>query len=181
MFAYFNPTALSHSQTELFRSLVEGKVVWDLFCGSGLLAAFAARLGATKVVGIDKADWPGWHRYRSLENLDLVRAYLDGYDPDPDVADVSVLSWPPNSPVSIPGLRRYLARSGQIIYFGQNDGCTQCGTPELWAHFLHRELMHIEGVSYSDMLVYGTYIPEGREPEHPQEVQAVKDWAIITR
>lgn len=36
--------------------MVQGKTVLDLGCGSSILSMFAAKAGASKVIGIDQSD-----------------------------------------------------------------------------------------------------------------------------
>lgn len=37
-------------------SIIKGKLVLDLGCGSSILSMFAAQAGAKKVIGIDQSD-----------------------------------------------------------------------------------------------------------------------------
>jgi hypothetical protein len=154
---------LTDQQASLVEGLVRGQVVYDLGAGDLYLTCELLRLGATKVIAIEKEDLhfngvPDEIEYRKM----LFRDVQD------DPIEVAFVSWPSNYDN---GLLPLLRRSQVVIYLGKNTDGTACGTPELFRYLLKRKA---EGLPHrkNTLICYTDFLQESRVPL-PEETAAI--------
>lgn len=179
---------LNDTQTAEVKKVVQGRVVHDLGAGDLALAHLLIQLGAKKVVAIDRRrqlsartlNKDGPIEFHLMDHDTYVsmqmRATLDeglrqGYEKvsppparfaQPETPDVVFMSWPYNMPDN--GLLLLASMAKTVIYLGQNLGGTACGFPELFQHFVTRELVsHVPSVQNS-LIILGSTLDNPREP-----------------
>ena len=123
---------------EPIRKTVKGKVVLDIGAGDLDLASQLLKLGAKRIVAVDK-------EIGKTRSKRIVRygEYLDNflkrvYGEEGLRWDVAFLSWPSNW--HMPGLRELLFFSKKIVVLSKNSDATACGTSGLWRYLQTREL-----------------------------------------
>ena len=140
-FGYLDP-----AQQEAVRNVIQGRVVTDLGAGILGLSMELLRLGAPKVIAVDKQIGAGG----PLRNIQFVETYFKDFD---DPVDVAFVSWPPNW--SCPGLIEAVERAEIAIYLGKNSDGTACGTAPLFRKLTKREvLVHVPAWK-NTLIIYG--------------------------
>lgn len=148
---------LTPEQSDVLGIHVAGKHVIDLGAGDLKLAQMVLRLGADRVTAIDKENYGVKPRFL---NLHVIHCYFDQWQgEDPEVA---LVSWPQNKYEL--GLLRIVERSSIIVYRGCNTGGSACGWPDLFAHFLGRDLLAYVPHPRNTLIVYGAHLDEPRKP-----------------
>lgn len=122
---------------EIVAQLVRDKEVWDLGAGFGDFCRRLLRLGARKVVAIEKA-WKQHPPDFGTLNIDVRAEYFKDVEPPSEGIEVAFLSWPFN--IRMEGLIELLKASETVIYLGSNAQGNACGYPELFEHFRSREI-----------------------------------------
>mgnify|MGYP002738123473 CR=1 FL=1 len=147
---------LNLAMREAVRPFVLGKTVHDLGAGDCDHARTLVGLGAGSVVAIDKADAP-----RLAKGVTYIRSLIADV-PLPETVPVVFLGWPQN--YVIPGLLEWLHRAETIIYLGSNLNGTACAFPDVFRHFLTRELaVYIED-RQNNLLVLRETLATPRSP-----------------
>lgn len=151
---------LNQDQELLVKRFVQGQVVHDLGAGDLYLSCELLRLGASKVIAIDKnpiqfKDIPAEIEYR----LTTFQSILD------DPIQVAFLSWPPNFDT---GLGSILRRSQVILYLGKNTDGTACGTPEMFQYLLRRKAEYLPD-RHNTLICYTDFMKVEREPLPEEE------------
>lgn len=137
---------LSHAHATAIQRHVEGKVVHDLGAGNLTLSVTLLKLGAVRVIAVDKEP----PRTRSMPNgLTYVQSLFRNYK---EVSDVAVASWPINNPS---GLHRLVEHSRVVIYLGKNTDATVCGYEEFWDHLIRREVLEYLPSRAQSLVIYG--------------------------
>lgn len=122
---------LSSEQVAYLRTVVEGRTVADLGCGSGTLAVTMADMGAKLVHAVDKAPCPVEH-----PRIEHHQSYFKHWS-CPEGVEVAVVCWPQN--YTLMGLTEVLHAVPNVVYVGKNTDGTACGTPPLFAYLSRRE------------------------------------------
>jgi hypothetical protein len=171
-----------HAQ-EIVSKLVRDKIVWDLGAGEGHFCRRLLRLGARKVVAVEKA-WnsgnPGIHWGRpdfGTLNIDVRPNYFKDVEVPPEGIEVAFLSWPFN--IYMEGLQELLRASRTIIYLGSNVQGNACGYLEMFEHFREREIEAYLPKLDNTFIVYGDVLDEPRT-ELVGEEKAVFGGKIIS-
>lgn len=129
---------------------VAGKVVWDLGAGDLGYSKLLVKLGASRVLAVEK------ERIRQPNHPGIELVLKRFHELDPDHIEVAFLSWPANH--SSPGLAHLLSKSDVVIYLGSNTDMSACGTPDLFLHHLcGRELLGHAPHRRNTMLIYGQH------------------------
>ena len=143
-------------QREAIRGVVRGREVHDLGAGDLMLSHELLRMGASKVVAIDK-EAP-----RSLKGdsrIQVIEGYFHAYKGDIDVA---FMSWPQN--YNDEGILRLIERAGTVVYLGKNTDGSACGSLRMFEHLVGRELLAHVPDRANTLIVYGKPLEEPREP-----------------
>jgi hypothetical protein len=140
---------------EVLTPLVDGKTVYDLGAGDLVHSHLLVRLGAERVIAIDKAPMP---KPRCSEVSRLQGQFGDL--PVPAHIDVAFLAWPQTYP--LPGLLDWLDAADRVIYVGHNFDGDYCGSPELFFYLTRRALMEEVLGRRNTMLVLGDRLAETR-------------------
>lgn len=151
---------LNPAQRKAVRKAVKGLVVHDLGAGDLALSRELLRLGASKVIAVDKNDMPD-----PPPGIQTVKVRFEGLDAlqgDFAVPDVAFVSWPLNR-VDV-GLLNLCIRARRIIYLGCNTGGTACGFPELFGLFRLREVLAYAPDRQNTLAVYEGTRDTFREP-----------------
>ena len=128
---------LNKFQSKVLAEIVAGKVVHDLGSGDLALAIQLVKLGATKVIAIDKEYQYGYYQFPDVQPEIEVRGQAF-QEMDEDI-DVAFVSWPANYDNGLLGV---LKRSKQIIFLGKNTDGTSCGTKDLFLYLATRKVEH---------------------------------------
>jgi len=149
---------LSHEQRKVLKKHVQGRVVHDLGAGTGFLARKIARMGAEKVIAVEKD--------KSMIDPQLVdhprvvvKHGVFGCVACDDM-DVGFVSWPYNqeSPVLL-GLLRH---AKTVVYLGKNTDATSCGWHGLFESFLERRVLDYVPEKRNTLIVYGERLRKPR-------------------
>lgn len=129
----------------------------DLGAGSCELSEHLVRLGAAKVVAVDK-QLPG--RAQQSPLIHYVQGYFEALS---DLApDVAFVSWPVNQQQS--GLFRILRNAKTVIYLGKNTDGSSCGHPDMFEDMLRRELKVYLPERQNSLIIAGKSILRPRKP-----------------
>lgn len=138
---------LSEEQLAYLRTVVEGRVVADLGCGSGELSRTMADMGATLVHAVDKGPCPVEH-----PKVEVHQSYFAHWK-CPEGVEVAVLCWPQN--YTLMGLTGILRSIPHVLYVGKNTDGTACGTPALFSHLVLRGTVKCLPCRWNVMIHYG--------------------------
>lgn len=159
---------------------VQGKVVWDLGAGNLWHAQMLLRLGALRVVAVEKECLPRGIRDPRVE---VLHARFDEVVVPRAGIDVAYLSWPVNHD-HIPGLEALLSRSHKVVYLGSNVGGTACGGSDLMWYLASREVLGHVPHEQNSLAVYGegsamgrALLPEEWAALHPERVWTLDEAA----
>lgn len=155
---------LSGEQVAYLRTVVEGRTVVDLGCGSGALAVTMAGMGATLVHAVDKTLCPVEH-----PKVGVHQSYFNHWR-CPEGVEVAVLCWPQN--YTLNGLTEILRAIPHVLYVGKNTDGTACGTPALFTYLSRRESLRCLPHRANVLIHYGPN--ERRERNlHHEELAAI--------
>lgn len=157
---------LNDAMRDVLRGIFRNRVVTDFGAGDLALAREFLQLGAKSVVAVDKEP-----RGKSTKRIAVVRQYFYQFTKP---IDVLVLSWPINHPCT--GLIKAVGRADTVVYLGCNTDGNACGTPELFANLLVREVVAHVPSRRNTLIIYGP----GREIRIPlyEEIAAIDQSAI---
>lgn len=158
---------ISEDMETTLRHYVEGQVVWDLGAGHLIHAKHLLRLGAVRIMAVDKEGFRA-SLYRGF-NIVPIRNYYANMDLTEDF-EVVFLSWPTNTHLG--GLVSILERAQVVIYLGCNTGGSCCGWSGLFRHFRDREVLATHTIRQNTMTVYG---PEPTPPRPPTG----EEWVML--
>ena len=124
---------LNKTQLGVLAPLVIGKIIHDLGAGDLGLALELLRLGAAKIIAIDK------EYNRKIFNgvppeIELRHQFFQDMH---DEIDIAFVSWPSNYEN---GLLEVLMQTKTIIYLGKNTDGSMCGTPALFEYLSTRKV-----------------------------------------
>lgn len=155
---------------DTLKPLLDGRVVWDLGCGSGDKITTLVACGAAEIVAIDKEPEPKEFKKLRKHLQGIGRCHTITYRQElfqemqipAKGLDVAFLSWPTNTRLPI-ALIDLLEHAKMVVYLGKNDGySTSCGSKALFEHLIGRELLgHVEAAR-NDLIVVGKTLPFGR-------------------
>ena len=151
---------LSEKQAAIVRRHVTGKEVHDLGAGFLELAHELLKLGATKIIAIEKEFLPVCEDAR-IERLKMYFADYDALGSGGPI-DIAFISWPANRHDQ--GLLDLVSRAETVIYLGKNSDGSSCGHPRLFYALLHRELLDYLPERKNTLIVYGKKRNEPRPP-----------------
>jgi hypothetical protein len=154
---------LTDQQAKLVERFVRGQVVYDLGAGDLYLACEMLRLGAVRVIAIDKEDI----RFSSIPDAVVYRKMLFRDVKEASI-DVALISWPSNYDN---GLLPILMRSNVVIYLGKNTDGTACGTPGMFRYLLKRKAECVPDRK-NTLICYTDFLQETRVPL-PEETAAI--------
>ena len=145
---------LNTAHRKALRKALRGKIVHDLGAGDLELSRELLTLGASRVYAIDKME----HRGRLGRGLHYKRSYFhDLRGP----LDTIFLSWPINHDV---GLAPLLRAAKTIVYLGKNTDGMMCGTPDIFATMICRELLDYVPDRKNCLVIVGRPLGTPREP-----------------
>lgn len=147
---------MTKAQEGALREAIEGKTVIDIGCGDGALSVWCAQY-AEHVTAIDKdgSRFPT----AKFDNITFEQKY---FDRGMGIADVLLLSWPPNS-TRFSGIEVMARYFNYVVYLGKSTDGTACGPVEMWEHLIKRELISCTRDRANTLLVYGPGSAEGRD------------------
>ena len=152
--------ALNLEQAQLVERFVRGQVVYDFGASDLYMSCELLRLGASKVIAIDKEPV----RFRGIpKGIDFRQCVFRDVLDDP--IGIAFLSWPPNYDT---GLMPILRRSRVIVYLGKNTDGTACGTPEMFYYLLKRKVEYVPDRK-NDLICYTEYLKRPRKPLPEEE------------
>jgi len=162
---------LSPEQADAVKAHVEGKVVHDLGAGLCELAVEIARLGAKKVIAVDKEPMPIVDDPR----VERRQGYFGCVAAD--VIDVAFVSWPQNQESIV--LLRLLEYAESVVYLGSNTGGNACGWPGLFESFLHRRVAVYVPERPNTLIIYRERLKKPRKLEDAkgEEYTAITLWS----
>lgn len=157
---------LNESQLKALGPLVHGKVIHDLGAGDLGLALELLKLGAAKVIAIDKE-----YNRTSFEDvppeIELRHQYFQDMH---DEIDTAFVSWPANYDN---GLLRVLMQTKTIIYLGKNTDGSACGIPDLFRYLATRKVDTHVPSRYNTLICYTDHLDEQRQLLH-EEAAAIQ-------
>jgi hypothetical protein len=161
---------LDRKQTKALRAFVRGRDVHDLGCGDQMLSRELVRFGARQVVAVDSHPFgnPG-------PKVRTVHATFEDYVQRAPEIDISFVSWPANRVET--ALLDLLRSSRAVVYLGKCTDGTACGYPELFDHFLGRDILSYIPHEHNTLCIYGGRLSTRREGE--LEERAGMDWKRI--
>jgi hypothetical protein len=158
----------TEAMTEAARSVVAGKVVYDLGAGRLGHSRRLLELGAEHVFAVDKEKASdAWWRGKPIT---FVQTYFDNLDV-PDRIEVALVAWPTNHRLT--GLIDILERCERVIYLGSNCNGDMCGWPGMWDYLHFREIEAHVPHHKNSLIIYGRHLgPKERRPMVGEEVGA---------
>lgn len=123
---------LSSEQSAIVSGLVRCSDVHDLGAGDLTLSRKLLRLGARKVIAVDKEPAPP----RVPKGVEYIQSHFDIFQPAS--IDIAFVSWPVNWATDIEPL---VSMANIAIYLGKNTDGTVSGTPKLALAMLKRKLL----------------------------------------
>lgn len=138
--------SLNKEQAKAIRPHVKGKTVWDLGAGDLTLSYQLLKLGAEKVVAVEKEET---HPSRS-QAVEVQRKYFEQVLETPEVVFVS---WPANR--RDVGLLRLVQNARTVIYLGCNTDYTCCGDRSFFTELSQREVLAYVPERRNSLLVVG--------------------------
>ena len=151
-------------QQDAVKALVQGKDVCDLGAGDMELSVKLLELGATKIIAVDKEDFPV-----PDPRIVRIRAYFKDVWRHTKPPKIAFISWPINH--ADPSLARLVDRFPFIAYLGKNTDMTSCATPGFFQPLLRREVMAYIPNKKNVLIIYGPLAVE-REP-YGEELAAI--------
>ena len=153
---------LNKAQLKTLESFVSGKVVHDLGAGDLGLALELLKLGAAKVIAIDKEynriDKKGWLNFQNLPpEIEIRHQYFQDMD---ESIDIAFVSWPANYEN---GLLNVLKQTKTILYLGKNTDGYACGTPALFEYLVTRKIEAQVPSRQNTLICYTDYLDEPRQ------------------
>ncbi len=137
---------LNEQQREALKPFLSGRLVHDLGSGNQILSRELIRLGAEKVIAIDKdpyRDAPG-------HGIEPVTTYFENYQA---AIHTAFVSWPRNTYDA--GLIALIERAECVVYLGKNTDGLACGFPKFWEHLRQREALAHVPDPRNTLIVYG--------------------------
>lgn len=165
------------NQAETVKPFIEGKVIHDLGCGDLTLAHQLLRLGAEKVIAIDRYSPLTYSKRTKLTGIDLVTCYFHDFK-GTDI-DTVFVSWPINWYDY--GLGQLIEKAKTIIYLGSNFDGSACGYSDMWDYLSTRRILAHVPNSKNTLIVYDREyesrkkIPEERAALSPLKIQHFKE------
>jgi len=157
---------LNQAQAQLVEHFVRGQVVHDFGAANLYVSCELLRLGASKVIAIDKDPV----RFMSIpEGIEFRQVLFRDVQDDP--IDVAFISWPPNHDT---GLVPILKRSRVVIYLGKNTDGTACGTPEMFQYLLKRKAEYLPD-RRNTLICYTDFLTVSRKP-FPEEMASITSY-----
>lgn len=147
---------LSDDQTAVLAKRIEDRVVHDLGAGHCALALRLARLGAKKVIAVDKKPMPTVDDPRVETRQGFYGSVAT------DTIDVGFVSWPETKESIV--LLQLLQHAVSVVYLGKNTDSTACGWPALFKSFLDRKVLAYVPERPNTLIVYGEKLKRPRKP-----------------
>ena len=159
--------ALNLEQSLLVERVVRDQVVYDFGASDLRLSCELLRLGASKVIAIDKEPV----RFRGIPNeIEFRQSLFQDVQDDP--IDIAFVSWPPNHDT---GLVPILRRSRTILYLGKNTDGTACGTPGMFQYLLKRKAEYLPD-RHNTLICYTDFLTVERQP-FPEERASITSYS----
>lgn len=156
---------LTEDQEKALTPYLNVPVIMDLGCGNLELAYRLVKLGASSVIGIDKARATPDKRYPEVVFVQTEFRYW------PLKIHTAFVSWPHN--ILDEYLLHIVQNTSVVMYLGSNIEGSACGDPTLFKHLCSREvLVHVPDPQNS-LIVYGSRLKEPRR-HLPEEFAGIK-------
>lgn len=146
--------SLSVEQEAILRPIIADNTVHDLGAGDLHLSRRLLTLGAKSIVAIDKE--------RVAPKSEKIRGIQTYFHLFHDPVDIAFIAWPINHEGL--GLTAILKRARIVIYLGKNTDGSSCGAPEIFEHFMTRDLMAYLPTRKNTLMVYGGALTHPRTP-----------------
>jgi len=140
----------------LIAEIIHGKEVWDLGAGDLDHAKHLLRLGADRVMAVDKEGFSA-SKFRGTA-IHPIHSYFQDVIPPAQGIEVAFVSWPANN--RLPGLTDLLRASRVVIYLGNNTGGAACGGLEMFDHLTRRKVVFHLPERRNSLIIYGDPLPE---------------------
>jgi CheY-like chemotaxis protein len=157
---------LNKTQLGVLAPLVIGKIIHDLGAGDLGLALKLLRLGAAKIIAIDK------EYNRKIFNgvppeIELRHQFFQDMH---DEIDIAFVSWPSNYNN---GLLNVLMQTKIILYLGKNTDGSACGTPSLFRYLTTRKIQIHVCSRHNTLICYTDHLDEPRKKLLQEEDAAI--------
>jgi len=146
---------LSKAQVKALWPYVKGRRVHDLGAGMCIETRMLARLGAARVVAVDKERMP----MVAAARIEQRRCYFADLTPIEPKLDVAFVCWPQN--YRAPGLAYLCGQANTVVYVGKNTDGTACGSVDLFSTLLDRKVEVYLPERRSSLIIYGAYLGAG--------------------
>lgn len=144
---------LDDNQRRMVSTVLRGQKFVDLGGHDGDIAEWLLDHGASEALVVDKQVPDRRYRHPNLRYLERYFVRFLSTPEGQEAFDAAVLSFPINNWEASNSLIPVLKRMPRIVYIGQNNGCTQCGTPLLW-HYLTGRGLSAQADGPVSVLVY---------------------------
>jgi hypothetical protein len=147
---------MTPDMNEKIKPLLAGQEVWDLGAGGLHYSQHLLKLGAKRVVAVDRRGF----QHTRYKGLNICPVHKDFVDVDVPAAGIRVafVSWPTNQ--RLPGLIEILRQCDMVIYLGSNTDGSACGWDGLFRHFAERKVLHYLPIRRNSLIVYGARCSE---------------------
>jgi len=165
---------LSDEQAKVLAKHIKGKVVHDLGAGLCELSVRLARLGAEKVIAVDKEPMP------TVDDQRVVRRHGFYGSVAADDIDVGFVSWPENRESIV--LLRILEHATSVVLLSKNTDGSACGWSDLYKSFLLRKVLAYVPERPNALSIYGERLKSPRKPlgeeyaaiTHPSQMRPLR-------
>lgn len=154
--------SLSSAQQETLKPYLKDFLVHDLGAGNLQLSEELVRLGAKRVVALDKEPYRG----TPPTGVYPLTGYFQDYH---GLIRTAFVSWPRNTFDF--GLVRLIERTHFVLYLGKNTDGTACGFPQFWDVLRKREVLAHMPDRANTLIVYG--LKKIDRPILPEEYAAL--------
>lgn len=152
--------AFTPEQLKALKPYVEGREVTDLGCAHLVHSHMLVKMGAKKVIGVDRNRTS--QPLRFPYQMQVVQIHFDNYH---EPVDVAFMSWPVNWSC---GLDRIARRADTIIYLGSNMDGSAAGDKDLFEVLRRRENPVYVPSFKNTLAIYGPELVD--RPANPEEV-----------
>jgi hypothetical protein len=155
---------LTTDQEDALRPFLKDVIVHDLGAGNLLLSSELVRLGAERVIALDKEPY----RASPPAKVQPVACYFHEYNGTGTI-HTAFVSWPLNTYMD--GFTKLTEKAQFLIYLGKNSDGLMCGFEKFWDLVREREVLAHVPHQTNTLIVYG---PERRlRPILPEEIAAI--------
>ncbi len=166
---------LTTEQEHVLRKYINGRDVLDVGSGDGVLSLTLARLGAHRVLAVDKEDYvaPPKHPDSITYKLGM---FLTSLGADETLGHDLFVSWPPSTYV-IEGLFEVPTTwsiGQRLIYLGVNYNGSVCGSRDFWRALSTRQILACVTGPHT-MIIYDMMVPRRDTELMPEETNELNE------